>query len=136
MTSMPDYDGKVAVVTERGPGSDWRRCAQLPDAGALVVGGDLNEEALRAAAEGLGDGFTPVVGDVSNESDVEDLVATAVAQHDRVDAAFNVAGIGDLAPIVEMPEELWDRVMNVTLKGVFFSIKHEARAMIRRGARS
>ena len=51
----------------------------------------------------------------------------------RVDAAFNVAGIGDLAPIVEMPEELWDRVMNVTLKGVFFSIKHEARAMIRRG---
>ena len=70
---------------------------------------------------------------ISNESDVEDLVATAVAQHDRVDAAFNVAGIGDLAPIVEMPEELWDRVMNVTLKGVFFSIKHEARAMIRRG---
>ena len=133
MSRSTDYEGKVAVVTGVASGIGLATARRLLDDGAQVVGGDLNEEALGEVAEELGERFTPVVTDVSSEGDVERLIGTAVADHGRLDAGFNVAGIGDLAPIVDMPEELWDRVMSVTLKGVFFSIKHEARAMSKGG---
>lgn len=133
MSSRADYEGKVAVVTGAASGIGLATVRRLLDQGAQVVGGDLNEDALSEVAGELEAGFTPVVTDVSSESDVEALVGTAVSAHGRLDAAFNVAGIGDLAPIVDMPEELWDRVMGVTLKGVFFSLKHEARAMTEAG---
>jgi NAD(P)-dependent dehydrogenase (short-subunit alcohol dehydrogenase family) len=133
MSSTANYEGKVAVVTGAASGIGLATVRRLLDGGAKVVGGDLNEETLNDVAKELGDGFTPVVGDVSSESDIEELVATATSEHGRLDAGFNVAGIGDVAPIVEMTEELWDRVLSVNLKGVFFAIKHEARAMLEGG---
>ena len=129
MSPGAQFDGKVAVVTGAASGIGLAIVRRLLDSGAKVVGGDLNEEGLGEVSGDLGDAFTGVVADVSSESDVEALIAAATDAHGRLDAGFNVAGIGDLAPITDMPEELWDRVMSVTLKGVFFSIKHEARAM-------
>lgn len=132
MSSNNQYGDKVTLVTGAASGIGLAIVKRLIEGGATVVGGDVNEEGLNEVAGELGEKFKPVVGDVSAERDVEALVAAATSEG-RLNAAFNVAGIGDLAPLTQMPEELWDRVMNVTLKGVFFSIKHEAATMVDAG---
>jgi NAD(P)-dependent dehydrogenase (short-subunit alcohol dehydrogenase family) len=129
MGSQARYEDKVCVVTGAASGIGLATTQRLLGEGATVIGGDINPDGLERVATELGGRFSPVVCDVARESDVEELVAAAISAHRKLDAAFNIAGLGDLAPITDMPEEMWDRVMSVTLKGVFLSIKHEARAM-------
>lgn len=95
--------------------------------GARVVGGDLNPDENR-------ENYTAVRCDVTQEADVEALVRVAVEQHGRLDLAFNVAGAARSAPIIDQAEEDWDFTVDLVLKGVFLSVKHEARAMTAGGA--
>jgi NAD(P)-dependent dehydrogenase (short-subunit alcohol dehydrogenase family) len=112
------FDGKVAVVTGGASGIGRAITERLTAEGATVVVGDLNTDDVRC--------------DVTVEADVEHLVAVAVERHGAVHLAANCAGVGTFAPIAEHPVEEWDRVVDICLKGVFLSVKHEARAM--RGA--
>ncbi len=61
------------------------------------------------------------------------MVRTATQRFGRLDVAFNVAGLGGFGEITELAEADWDLVVDVCLKGVFFSVKHEARSMIANG---
>jgi NAD(P)-dependent dehydrogenase (short-subunit alcohol dehydrogenase family) len=128
------YQGKVAVVTGAASGIGLAVAQRLLAEGASVLGGDIAADALRTVAERLGDRFAGLVTDVSEEADVKALVAGAIDRFGHLDAAFNVAGIADLAYIVDLPVERWNRVMDVTLRGVFLGIKHAAAAMIDAGA--
>lgn len=124
------YEHKVAIVTGAASGIGLAVARRLLAEGASVVGGDIAADGLVAVARELGDRFVPVETDVSAEGDVKALVAVATERFGRLDAAFNVAGIADLAYIVDLPVERWDRIMEVTLRGVFLGIKHAAAAMI------
>lgn len=95
--------------------------------GAKVVGADLNPG---DAAEN----YVPVVTNVTVESDLEAAVATAVSEFGGLDLAFNVAGAAKGAPIVDHSEADWDFTVDLVLKGIFLSTKHEARAMKNGGA--
>ena len=57
----------------------------------------------------------------------------AVSRFGRLDIGVNCAGWGQAVPLTDLTEEQWDRVVDVCLKGVFLSMKHEARAMIDAG---
>jgi NAD(P)-dependent dehydrogenase (short-subunit alcohol dehydrogenase family) len=83
--------------------------------------------------EELGDAVRLVSTDVSVEADLEGLVAAAVDWQGRLDVGVNCAGIVKDGVITELEVSDWDRVFDVTCKGVFLSIKHEARQMIRQG---
>ena len=76
---------------------------------------------------------------ISKEADVEAMVAAVVAKWGRIDCAFNNAGVGPdgvripYGPLTELSEEIWDKVMNVNLKGTFFCLKHEIIQMRKQG---
>jgi NAD(P)-dependent dehydrogenase (short-subunit alcohol dehydrogenase family) len=75
-----------------------------------------------------------VVTDVAIAKDVERMVAHAIETFGRLDYAVNNAGIeGQLSGIMDLPEEEWDRVFNINLKGNFLCMKYEARAMLAGG---
>jgi len=97
--------------------------------GAAVVVGDLDRTLLGEVAGELGPACTTSAADVTDEADVEALVAAAMTVHGRLDIGVNCAGVGGLAPVTEMTLADWDLVVGTCLNGVFLSTKHEARAM-------
>jgi NAD(P)-dependent dehydrogenase (short-subunit alcohol dehydrogenase family) len=125
------FDGKVAVVTGGASGIGRAIAGRLVDEGAAVVLGDLDADALATAVDELGGErrAAGVAGDVTVEEDVARFVATAVERFGGLHLAANCAGVGTMAPITDHPVEEWDRVVDVCLKGVFLSVKHEAKAM-------
>jgi NAD(P)-dependent dehydrogenase (short-subunit alcohol dehydrogenase family) len=77
---------------------------------------------------------TPVVGDVDVERDVIDLVAKTIATYGRIDVALNNAGTeGAFTPFLEQSNEIYDRIFNTNVRGVFWSMKHDAKAMLAQG---
>jgi NAD(P)-dependent dehydrogenase (short-subunit alcohol dehydrogenase family) len=127
------YEGKVAVVTGAASGLGLATARRLVADGGVVVGGDIAADGLETVAAELGERFVPQLADVGIEAEVKALVDIATERFGRLDAAFNVAGIADLAFIVDLPIERWNKVMEVTLRGVFLGIKHAAAAMIAGG---
>ncbi len=72
-------------------------------------------------------------GDVSREADAERMVAEIVSTFGRLDILFNNAGILIEAPVHEMTEADWDRILGVNLTGAFLMAKHAVRVMLRQG---
>lgn len=132
----PDrFAGKTAVVTGGASGIGRAIVTRLVAEGARVVAGDIAEAGLAELTRELGDTVRAVPADVTVEDDVERLVRTCVDTWGGVDLAFNVAGASRPALIVDLTEEDWDFTVDLCLKGVFFGIKHAARAMIASGRR-
>ena len=89
----------------------------------MVVVSDAHERRLGEAADQLGELFgtrpLAVPCDVTVEDDVQGLYAAAIAEHGRIDVAINNAGLGGNAPIVDMTDEQWSKVLDITLTGTF-----------------
>jgi NAD(P)-dependent dehydrogenase (short-subunit alcohol dehydrogenase family) len=124
---------KVALVTggASGIGREIARC--YVDEGARVVLGDRNATLLAEAAKELGAVAIGAEMDVTREGDLERAVALAVSQFGSLDIGVNCAGLGVSVPLTEQTEAQWDTVVDVCLKGVFLSMKHEARRMVAAG---
>ncbi|HEU4703301.1 MAG TPA: SDR family oxidoreductase, partial [Conexibacter sp.] len=98
--------------------------------GAAVVAGDVDETGLTRLAGELGERVAGVRCDVTEERDVERLVAAAVERFGRVDLGFNVAGGGRGGAIVELDAADWRHTVDLSLTGAFHGVKHQARQMI------
>jgi NAD(P)-dependent dehydrogenase (short-subunit alcohol dehydrogenase family) len=131
---MNRLQGKVAVVTGGASGIGRAIAERYVAEGACVVLFDVNKELLDDVGGALGEKVcATVAGDVTAEDDIASLVATAVERFGRLDIGVNSAGVGGFSPIVDHPVEEWDRVVDICLKGVFLSIKHEAKQMVAQG---
>ncbi|EKF22138.1 short chain dehydrogenase [Mycolicibacterium hassiacum DSM 44199] len=115
--------GKVVVVTAAagtGIGSAVARRALLE--GASVVVSDHHERRLGETREqlaGLGLGrVESVVCDVTSTAQVDALIATAAEKMGRIDVLVNNAGLGGQTPVIDMTDEEWDRVIDVSLNSV------------------
>ena len=126
--------GKAIVVTG-GSGAIGRAfgsVAAREGASVMLVGRDLERlaEAERETAAHGGEVAT-FVADVSRSAEVEAFIAAARDRFGRIDGLFNNAGIeGTIAPFQDYPEEEWDRVVAVNLKGVFLGIRYALPVML------
>lgn len=134
---VPQFNGKVALVTGGGSGIGRATALAFAQHGAKVVVVDLDEaagEETAALARAANTDALFVRADVSQRADVEAMVRAAVDQYGRLDIAHNNAGIsGAQAPLADYPEEVWDQVIAVNLKGVWLCMKHELQHMLQHG---
>ena len=113
-------DGKVAIVTGAAQGMGKAVAVMLAQEGARVVVNDVKENIIAVADEIEGIG---VIGDVSNENDVNKLVETAVEHYGTVDIQVNNAGILRSTRIDDITKAEWDLVLNVNLSSTFLCTK-------------
>ncbi len=120
---MSKLDNKVAVITGGSSGIGLATAQRFIADGAEVVITGRNQEALNAAVVKLGDRATGIQGDVANLEDLDRLFAQVQEQFDRVDVLFANAGIAPLAPFDAVTEEQFDRLFNVNVRGLFFTVQ-------------
>jgi NAD(P)-dependent dehydrogenase (short-subunit alcohol dehydrogenase family) len=129
---MAELDGKVAVITGAGSGMARATTRVFVREGARVLAADISGREEETAAE-LGDAVVPFRCDVTNEDQVAAMFAAALETFGRVDAVLNVAGIGDARPLAEVTMDMYDRVMDVDLRGVLLGTKHGINTMLPTG---
>lgn len=132
---MPADNEGVAVITGGASGIGFAAASRLNAAGRTVVLADINAGGLASAVAELPDpgNAATVVVDVRDEDSVVQMVKVA-QEHGGLRVAVNAAGIGTFGPLAELPLAEWQKVLEVTLTGVFLSMKHQAQAMIAGGA--
>ena len=128
---------KVAIITGGSSGIGRATAVALAKEGVNVAIAARRtkegEETVQLVKEAGSDGVF-VKTDVANEDDVKALVEKTVKKYDRLDYAFNNAGIGEtMTPLVEQTSNAFDQIMNVNVKGVWLSMKYEIPQMIRTG---
>ena len=116
------FEGKVALITGGAGGIGRAAAERFASEGARVVLVDLEGSDLDRAVSVVKDAggeALAVEADVTRSEDVERYVAQAAEQFGGIDVFFNNAGIeGVVMPLTEYPEEVFDRVIAVNLKGV------------------
>ena len=122
-----DLSGKVAIVTGAGKGLGWAIAERLARDGAHLVLAETDRasgEDKAAILRKTGREALALPTDVSLWPDVENMVEKTLARFKRIDILVNNAGIlGPYFPVMEYPEDVWDRVMAVNLKGTFLCCK-------------
>jgi NAD(P)-dependent dehydrogenase (short-subunit alcohol dehydrogenase family) len=130
-------DQKVAIVTGGTSGIGRAAAITLAKEDVKVVVAARRaiegEETVHLVKEAGSDGIF-VKTDVANEDDVRSLVEKIVKAYDRLDFAFNNAGIEEtMTPLVDQTSDIFDQIMNVNVRGVWLSMKYEIPEMIRTG---
>ena len=123
---MPRLEGKVALISGGARGQGAVEARMFAEEGASVVIGDILDEQGRqteAELQELGYQVTYVHLDVTNESDWQSAVQTAVSAYGKLDILLNNAGILIRKNIEETTVEDWDRIFAVNSKGVFLGTK-------------
>ena len=130
---MKRLQDRVAVITGAASGIGLASAKRFADEGAVVVGVDLNTDAIEALAKETGG--AAITCDVTEEGAVEAMFDQVVADHGRVDIAFNNAGISppEDASILETGLEVWDKVQRVNLTSVYLCCKYAIPHMRRQG---
>ena len=131
-------EGKIALVTGAASGIGRATSLVMAREGARVVVSDINAEGAEAtlsAIKDLGGQGTFIHADVSKAEDVQALVAGVVETYGRLDCAYNNAGIEGFMEgrLHEYPEDIWDRLIDINLKGVWLCLKYEIPRMLEQG---
>jgi NAD(P)-dependent dehydrogenase (short-subunit alcohol dehydrogenase family) len=134
---MNEFQGKVALVTGGTTGIGRAAAIAYAREGAKVVVAGRRaaegEETVRLVrAQGREAVFVPA--DVAQEEQVKNLIGRTLEQFGRLDFAFNNAGVDQQpTPLLEQTVEMYDRVMDINVKGVWLSMRHEIPAMLQSG---
>jgi 3-oxoacyl-[acyl-carrier protein] reductase len=130
--------GKIVVITAAaGTGIGSAAARRCLEEGASVVVSDQHARRLAAICDELGEKYGDRVWshgcDVTDEAAVEALIAGAVQRFGRIDVLINNAGLGGTASVLEMTDEQWFRVLDITLNGTFRCTRAALRQMVAQG---
>jgi NAD(P)-dependent dehydrogenase (short-subunit alcohol dehydrogenase family) len=131
-----DLLNKICIVTGGASGIGLATVELFVKHGAKVVIADFNGEKATAEADRLGPATCAFACDVSQASQVSELVDRVLGKWGRIDVLVNNAGFGFTGNVVTTQEEAWDRLMAVNLKGIFLCSKYVIPAMQRQGGGS
>lgn len=123
---------KVAIITGSGQGIGLGIAKRFAQEGCNIVISDLNPDLVRDALteiESFGVRSLGVVGNVSNQNDVESLVSQSISLFGKIDILVNNAGVYPFVSFENMNESDWEKVMNVNLKGIFLVTKNVLKHM-------
>ena len=138
MNNPLDFSGKVALITGAASGMGLATARAFAEAGAAVVLADIDEDAVRAAADELvaaGYTATAIRCNVADEADVAAMIEQTVTSFGRLDVAYNNAGVN--SPAVETADasgEEFDRVHAINLRSVWNCMKYELIQMCKQGS--
>lgn len=131
-----NLSGKVAIVTGAGSGIGRAIALRFAQAGADVVLADINLESIIDVAQSIEASqcqALPIQADVSKPDEIRDMVQRTLSTLNQIDILVNNAGIaGKTAPLTELEEADWDKVLDLNLKGVFLCCKAVVDHMIQR----
>ncbi len=133
---MGKLDGKVALITGAGSGIGRATAKLFASEGAKVAVVDWVEPHAKQVAADInaaGGDALAIMADVSKADDAQRMVDEAVSRWRRLDIIYNNAGIGPVNLVHTMPEEEWDRVLDINLKGVFLGCKYALPELMKRG---
>jgi NAD(P)-dependent dehydrogenase (short-subunit alcohol dehydrogenase family) len=132
------FEGKVVLVTGAAGGIGRAAAVAFGRAGACVVVADTSVDGGHATAAMIvenGGKALFVQCNVTRASEVEALIDKTVAYYGKLDCAFNNAGIEEEhLPLADADEALFDRIMNVNVKGTWLCMKYEIRQMLKQGS--
>lgn len=130
-------DNKVALVTGGASGIGKATALLFAAHGAKVIISDIDDAAGNEVArqiQDLGGQAVFIKADVSRPEDCRQLIDGAIEYYQKIDIAFNNAGIGgEINPVDNMSIEGWTRIISVNLSSVFYCMKYELAAMLTRG---
>ena len=128
---------KVALITGASSGIGWSTAKAFAAKGSKVVLAARREQQLSQLASEIieaGGDAAHIQTDVSSSEEVQKMVDHAIDTYGRLDFAVNNAGIeGHFAPIFDMPDDKWEQVMDINLKGTFYCMKYQVKAMMAAG---
>jgi NAD(P)-dependent dehydrogenase (short-subunit alcohol dehydrogenase family) len=130
---MSRLAGKSALITGSARGIGKAFAARFVEEGAKVAIADINLEGAEAAAREIGPNAYALRLDVTDQSSIDAAVAAVEAKTGGLDILVNNAALFDLAPIVEITRESYQRLFDINVAGTLFMMQAAAKSMIRRG---
>ncbi len=128
INNFTDFSGKSVLVTGGNSGIGAVTAALFEELGAKVAVADINNN---NESDGAADKKNIIVGDVSKESDAENILDSANKMLSGIDIVVNSAGIVDeIKPAVERSIEVWQRIIDVNFRGTFLISRTAARYMM------
>lgn len=130
---MKRLDGKSALITGSARGIGRAFAEAYVREGARVAIADINIERARHTAAEIGTAAYAVEMDVTNQRSIDNAIASCTEQAGGIDIMINNAALFDLAPIVEITRESYDRLFTINVSGTLFTLQAVAKQMIAQG---
>ena len=115
--------GKIAVITGGNSGIGLATAQEFVQEGACIFITGRRQSELDKAVKQIGRNVIGVQGDVSNLADLDRLYETVKQQKGRIDVLFANAGAADVAPLGSITESHFDKIFNVNVKGLLFTVQ-------------
>jgi len=128
---------KVTIITGSASGIGQATAIKFAAEGAKVVVCDVNQSGIDAVVSSLVQSGAVAVGyvvDVTNKTQIAEMVAAVKAQFGRIDVLVNNAGIVQDAQLIKMTEDQFDRVIDINLKGVYNCARAVVDTMVEQGS--
>ncbi len=119
---MSKLEGKIAVITGGTTGIGLASAQLFVKHGAYVFITGRRQKELDDAVKAIGKNVTGIQGDVAKLEDLDRLYE-AVKKKGKIDIVFANAGIGEAVPLTELTEEHFDRIFNINVRGVMFTVQ-------------
>jgi len=120
---MSKLTGKIAVITGGNSGMGLATAKRFVAEGAYVFITGRRQAELDRAVKEIGRNVTGVQGDASKLADLDRLYATVKKEKGRIDILFANAGVGELGPLGEITEQHFDKIFDINVKGLLFSVQ-------------